>query len=161
MALEVGDGRKALLRTTNTWDVITVDTLRPNSAYSGSMYSVEFYQLVHDRLAPKGIFTQWVPTGRVLAGVSQVFPFVSVLEVPGGRGQFLLASQSDIRFDREALLARIDSLPGLQPVQARSLRAVLESSTLQVVRAGSTAIAPPGAVNTDLFPRDEYFLNEG
>jgi predicted membrane-bound spermidine synthase len=32
--------------------VITVDALRPQSGYSGNVYSVEFYELVASRLAP-------------------------------------------------------------------------------------------------------------
>ena len=159
--LEVGDGRKALLRTTEAWDVITVDTLRPNSAYSGSMYSVEFYRLVAAGLAPAGIFTQWVPTPRVLAGASAVFPHLSVLEVPGGRGRFLFASKSPLRFDREAVVGRLSSLEGFSPEQLASLKALVELGTLTVVRDGSTAPASAQEVNTDLFPRDEYFLNEG
>ncbi|HEX7094823.1 MAG TPA: fused MFS/spermidine synthase, partial [Acidimicrobiales bacterium] len=50
-----GDGRKFLLATDERFDVVTVDTLRPTSAFSGSLYSKEFYELIDDRLADGGI----------------------------------------------------------------------------------------------------------
>src|SRR5688572_11804307 len=42
LALSVGDGRKRLLTAEHPYDIITVDALRPQSGYSGNVYSVEF-----------------------------------------------------------------------------------------------------------------------
>ncbi|MGH9181347.1 MAG: fused MFS/spermidine synthase, partial [Acidimicrobiales bacterium] len=76
--LRVGDGRKYLLGTDDRYDVMTVDTLRPQSAYSGSLYSTEFYELVASRLTGDGLFSQWTPTPRALDTLRRVFPFVQV-----------------------------------------------------------------------------------
>jgi predicted membrane-bound spermidine synthase len=57
--LRAGDGRKRLLAAEQPYDIVTVDALRPQSGYSGNMYSVEFYELVASRLAPRGLFAQW------------------------------------------------------------------------------------------------------
>ena len=51
--LRVGDGRKRLLAAEQPYDVITVDALRPQSGYSGNVYSVEFYELVASRLGAR------------------------------------------------------------------------------------------------------------
>jgi predicted membrane-bound spermidine synthase len=159
--LIVGDGRKHLLAAQQPWDVITVDAMRPNGASAGNVYSEEFYELVAAHLAPGGLFAQWVPTPRVLETVKQVFPHVVVLEVPGGRGEFLLASDAPVTIDRARLSERIAARgAGLREGQRASVRAFIEGVTPRVERAGGPpAPVAETALNSDLFPRDEYFLN--
>lgn len=159
--LIVGDGRKHLLTATEPWDVITVDAMRPNGASAGNVYSLEFYQLVAAHLAPGGLFAQWVPTPRVLTTVKQVFPHVVVMEVPGGRGVFLLASATALPFDRDALTQRLTaSAQAFSETQRRSVLEFAATAQPKVERAGEAApVVTPREVNTDLFPRDEYFLN--
>ncbi len=69
-----GDGRRFLLAGGEPYDVIVVDAVRPNTAYAGNLYSIEFYEMVKSRLAPGGLFVQWVPTGRVLNSVMRGLP---------------------------------------------------------------------------------------
>jgi spermidine synthase len=159
--LIVGDGRKHLLAATEPYDVITVDAMRPNGASAGNVYSGEFYALVAAHLAPGGLFAQWVPTPRVLETVKQVFPHVVVLEVPGGRGEFLLASAAPVTVDRVTLAERLAARSGgLGEAQRRSVLAFVEGATPRVERSGGApASVADTAVNSDLFPRDEYFLN--
>lgn len=161
--LEVADGRRVLTRDETKWSVISVDALRPNSAYSGSVYSLEFYRLVRDRLAPGGIFSQWIPTERVLNGVRLEFPYVVTLDIPGGRGQFLMASQTPIVFDRAAVRARFaPAAQNFTAEQRARLESLIDSVPLVQARNGEP---PPtlasDSFNSDLFPRDEYFLNDG
>lgn len=161
--IDVADGRRVLARDETKWSVISVDALRPNSAYSGSVYSLEFYRLVRDRLAAGGIFSQWVPTLRVLNGARLEFPYVVKLEIPGGRGQFLMASQTPIIFDRPAVRARFaPAAQNFSPEQRARIEALIDSVPLEQVRNGEAAPAlAADASNSDLFPRDEYFLNDG
>ncbi len=160
--LEVGDGRKALLRDEQRYGVVTVDALRPNSAYSGSVYSLEFYELVKRRLKPGGIFSQWVPTGRVLNGVRRSFAHVVAVEIPGGRGRFLMGSDRPFVVDGAALLARFATrAEHFMPEQRARLQALFAGLVLEPVRAGEPAPELRAeSFNTDLFPRDEYFLND-
>src|SRR4030095_5500587 len=72
----VGDGRKYLLERDDRYDIITVDTLRPTSAFSGSLYSKEFYELIDSHLNDDGIVAQWIPTPRVANTAAQVFPYM-------------------------------------------------------------------------------------
>jgi len=57
----VMDGRAWLRRTTTRYDVVTLEPMPPFFSGSNSLYSREFYELVHDRLAPGGILAQWFP----------------------------------------------------------------------------------------------------
>jgi spermidine synthase len=160
-ALIVGDGRKRLLEAGAPYDVITVDAMRPNGASAGNVYSREFYELVASRLAEGGLFSQWVPSTRALASVKQVFPYVIVMAVPGGRGEFLLGSKRPITFDREALRGRLEArAKGFSEAQRQSVLQFASTVAPRVERNGEPAPSVTSAeLNTDLFPRDEYFLN--
>jgi spermidine synthase len=161
--LRAGDGRKQLLVAAQPYDIITVDALRPQSGYSGNVYSVEFYELVADRLAPRGIFAQWVPTERVLASVLEVFPHVATVVGPGP-ATFLVASNEPIPDDVAGVRARFHARPHgmLSAEQRGSLGQFFETAQLTHVRRGEARPATQEAeLNRDLRPRDEYFLNDG
>jgi predicted membrane-bound spermidine synthase len=161
--LHVGDGRKHLLVTEEPYDIITVDALRPQSGYSGNVYSVEFYELVASRLAPGGLFAQWVPTKRVLASVAQAFPHVATTVGPGP-ATFLVASNEPLPADLTDALARFRARgdAALSPEQRASLESFFEHAELTHVRRGEPrAQTPEVDLNRDLHPRDEYFLNDG
>ncbi len=162
--LHAGDGRKRLLAAEQPYDLITVDALRPQSGYSGNVYSVEFYELVAARLAPGGLFAQWVPTERVLTSVAEVFPHVATAVGPGP-ARFLVASNEPLPLDVAAALERFRAQPHgmLSSAQRTSLERFFEHPQLEQVRRGEprSAPTPESALNRDLHPRDEYFLNDG
>ena len=160
--LRVGDGRKFLLRGTDRYDVLTVDTLRPQSAYSGNLYSSEFYELIASRLTDDGLFSQWTPTPRALETMRRVFPYVQVFPVASYNSAFAVASLQPFAFDARQAADRVAALaPGsFTPSQQNSLKVFYESVRPHVVRRGEAlpAVGPSG-LNRDLFPRDEYFIN--
>ncbi len=160
----VGDGRDHLLRTDRQFDVIVVDVVRPQAAFSGSLYSVEFYELIQAHLAPGGLMAQWTPTPRVANTITGVFPYVMRFTVPTYRDSpFVVASNEPIRLDRAAVLEHLEGAQdAFSPAQYESMRQFLETTTPQCLRNGEPAAPVPDAsVNRDLFPRDEYFLNNG
>ncbi|REK09460.1 MAG: hypothetical protein DWQ37_18675 [Planctomycetota bacterium] len=57
----VDDGRNFLLGTNEQFDVIVSDLFVPWHAGSGDLYSVEHFRAVAERLAPGGLFAQWLP----------------------------------------------------------------------------------------------------
>lgn len=161
VGIHVGDGRKFLLSADKGFDVLTVDVVRPQSAFSGNLYSVEFYELLRSRLDTDGLVAQWIATPRVLNSATEVFPHVLRFIVPSYNGsQFMVASTQPIVFDREAVIQRFRDLqPALafSPAQAASILNFLmtvDPGEVSVVRR----IAEDG-LNRDLAPRDEYFLN--
>ena len=59
----IDDGRRYLERTTQQYDVITIDPPPPlQAAASSLLYSKEFYQVARRRLRAGGILQQWLPT---------------------------------------------------------------------------------------------------
>jgi spermidine synthase len=61
----IDDGRNYLLVTSQTYDVVSVDTLDPKHAGNGNLYTREFYALSQRVLRPGGIFVQWLPYHQV------------------------------------------------------------------------------------------------
>lgn len=163
--LVTADGRRWLLARPGLYDVIVVDVVRPNTAYSGNLYSVEFYELAASRLAPGGVFVQWVPTPRVLNAVRKVFPHVAVGEVPDYfASRFVVASNQRMLLQapllRERLESRVDLAASFDAEQQRRLLEFFSTSRLRrLFERGKVAALPEAHFNRDLRPRDEYFLN--
>jgi spermidine synthase len=150
------DGRKYLVDTTDRYDIIITDTLLVRSAHSGSLYSVEFFELVKSRLAPGGILAQWAPTDRTIRSVAQVFPHVMRVGGPqiSAKDSFFIASNDPIGLDVPLLEARLAATrkEGLTPARLAELE--------RFVHGAFVELAPPSPadadVNHDLFPKDEY-----
>lgn len=142
------DGRHALTGQPAPYDIIELDALRPQSTLAGHLYSIEFFRLCASRLAPRGIHCQWAPTIRTIRTFCSVYPHVVLLP----DGPILLGSAAPMTIDlREARdrLATWDVGSGL---------AHETLDMLSRARALKLEHLPPGSVNEDLFPRDEFAI---
>ncbi len=61
MHLVLDDGRHYLASTAQRYDVIVSDLFIPWHAGAGNLYSREMYRGAARRLAPGGLFCQWLP----------------------------------------------------------------------------------------------------
>jgi spermidine synthase len=151
-----GDGRIHLRRGRQNYDIIEADALRPSSAYSGNLYSEEYFALVRESLAPNGLAATWVPTGRVRNAFMRVFPHV--LSVPG----ILIGSQSPIVVDRAAIAARLEASGAGDYYGAAGIN-IERLFAEYLSKAESYGPAFPRDsledFNTDLFPKDEFDLS--
>jgi len=112
----IDDGRRFLERTTEQYDVITIDPPPPlRAAASSLLYSTEFYRETRRRLRPGGLLQQWLPTTKtedaidvaaVTRSLSDSFPFVRAF--PDEFGIHYLASDQPIpKRKTEELAARL------------------------------------------------------
>ncbi len=62
--LHIEDGRQFLQRTPERFDLITGEPPPPRTPGAVNIYTREYFQLIHDRLADGGITTYWLPVGR-------------------------------------------------------------------------------------------------
>ena len=62
--LHVEDGRQFLEATSDRFDLITGEPPPPRTPGAVNIYTREYFQLIHDRLADGGITTYWLPVGR-------------------------------------------------------------------------------------------------
>ncbi len=63
--VHIEDGRFFLQTTTDSYDLITAEPPPPKAAGVGSLYSKEYFQLIHDRLKVGGMATYWLPMTEV------------------------------------------------------------------------------------------------
>jgi len=99
----IDDGRRYLERTTEQYDVITIDPPPPiEAAGSSLLYSEEFLSTVRQRLLPGGILQLWLPGGDGVAessiarAVMESFPHVRVFGGIEGWGYHFIASNDPI-----------------------------------------------------------------
>jgi spermidine synthase len=59
--VHIEDGRFFLLTTRQRFDLVTAEPPPPLAAGVESLYSREYFALVHDRLNPGGVVTYWLP----------------------------------------------------------------------------------------------------
>lgn len=155
----VGDGRRAIFAAERKYDVIQADAILPESSHSGLLYSQEFMQLVLAALDDDGIYVQWGPTARSVATFNAVFPHVAMLQP----FPVLIGSRQPVQFDH-ARLARLFALPQTQAhfaaagIDTDAAGRLFRDTILRNPgKYGSGDAA--GMLNADLFPRDEYYIN--
>jgi spermidine synthase len=109
----VDDGRRWLRRTTETYDLITLDPPPPPEAAGSSLlYSEAFYAAAKSKLKPGGILQQWMPgaedkiTRAAARSIASAFPYVRVYHNYEGDGYHFLASMTPIPERNAAELAR-------------------------------------------------------
>jgi predicted membrane-bound spermidine synthase len=65
--VEINDGRNHLLATSRTYDAVLSDSIHPRYSGNGSLYSLEYFQRLADRLAPGGVASMWLRIGPLCA----------------------------------------------------------------------------------------------
>jgi len=164
----VDDGRRWLRRTSETYDLITLDPPPPPEAAGSSLlYSESFYAAAKAKLKPGGILQQWMPgaeekiTRAAARSIASSFPYVRVYHNYEGDGYHFLASMTPIpERSAEELARRMPaaaqrdllewtSYKGAVPFVREILSHRLEISSL--VGGGQDRI-------TDDRPFNEYFV---
>jgi spermidine synthase len=153
----IADGRKALADAPRRFDMIEADALWPEAAYSGNLYSVEFFRACARKLKPGGLMCTWAPTRRVFFSFAQAFPYMMAT------GDVLIGSNEPLVPDPAAWLARLGSGDvrrylehGASP-QAGALLHDLGMLFGELRPLDRRALAPHVRdLNLDLFPRDEF-----
>ncbi|WP_457446303.1 fused MFS/spermidine synthase [Roseateles sp. P5_E4] len=80
--LHAADARRFVRTSAHHYDVIVSDNFHPARSGSGALYTVEHFRAVRERLAPQGLFCQWLPLHQldletlrsITAAFLQAFP---------------------------------------------------------------------------------------
>ena len=158
------DGRQELLRSAQTYDLITLEPPPPSAAGVVNLYSRDFYQLAANRLQHQGIVAQWLPlptqniddSRSLVRSFLDVFPYAS-LWTSEFHEMLLVGSLQPMTLDTAKISARIqqDSVRStLQDVGIGSAAALL--ATWVTDRAGLERFAADAPAVTDDQPRIEY-----
>jgi spermidine synthase len=161
----LGDGRNYALVTDEKYDVISVDATSPKMAGNGSLYALEFYELVKGNLAEDGIVVQWFPlhllsdpeVRMTVRTFLAVFPHTSLWLTPL-RGHSILVGTSDkLEIDVDGLHADL-SRPEIQ-AELRELNVYDVMDVLSWFAMGEEtlhAYVGDGPLNTDNHPYLEF-----
>jgi len=158
------DGRRELLASPQTYDMITLEPPPPSAAGVVNLYSRDFYQLAAKRLAPGGILAQWWPlptqndedSRAMVRAFLDAFPHAT-LWTTELHEMLLVGSNDPIELDAAQITQRFG-----QPSVARALSEVgIDSpaallSTWVSDRAGLERYAGKVPAVTDDHPSIEY-----
>jgi spermidine synthase len=163
--LTVADGRNFLLASETRYDVVISEPSNPWMRGIGNLFSLEFYELVARRLAPKGIVCQWIHTYNlfpvdikmVVNTFRSAFPHTTIWSAT--RSDLLLVgSREPASLDYGALRSRYESIPALREDLERlgfhSPLALLADFVLG--EADTARYAQYGWLNTDDLPLLEF-----
>lgn len=161
-----GDGRHRLASSDRDYDIISVNVLDPYLPGSSSLYTVDFWQMAHERLRPGGVFTQLVwgaDVGLLVKALESVFPTVLYFRAYG-RTSFNVVAFRD-RITPESLVAHYERLG---PEAMAQLTRVLGDDPIRVFEQGlseawdlrprlqALAAEQVGRLHSDNFPILEF-----
>ncbi|GAB2554186.1 fused MFS/spermidine synthase [Spirosoma aerophilum] len=150
------DGRYALQHSPETYDVIEADALRPTSAFSGNIYSREYFELLRSRLRPGGYAVTWSPTVRIRNTFQTVFPYIFYVD-----DLVLIGSNQPITVEWNVIQQRAATSFSRAHYQSAGIdlwRILAKYGAHIHALPGNQPIGPE--INTDLFPKDEYSIRQ-
>jgi spermidine synthase len=164
MDLRIRDGRRELLRSQESYDLITLEPPPPSAAGVVNLYSSDFYALAASRLNPDGLIAQWLPlstqtdadTRSLVRSFLDVFPSATVW-TSELHEMLLIGSLTPIELDAGRIAARFN-----QPEVRSALREIGIASPAALLatwvtdRAGLELYAGAALPVTDDRPRIEY-----
>lgn len=149
------DARRYVRASETRYDVIVADLFHPARSGSGALYTVEHFDAVRARLAPDGLFCQWLPLHQldlaslqaIVAAYLAVYPDAVAMLATYSLDTPALGLVSGAPFDRAQLAARLSTeqrgaaLAGLQYDDAFVLPGsiVADAASLRAFSAGVIA----------------------
>ncbi len=154
VSLRLGDARGALILADRRWDAIVSQPSHPWTAGASHLYTREFFALVQSRLAPAGVFVQWIGAAFVdlerlralLAAQTEVFAHVQVYHPEGGA---IVMVASDAPLDVAATAAPAIARAPRDFAAAGVHRAEDVVAALVLDDAGARAFTESAQANTD------------
>lgn len=114
----LGDGRNYAAVTDKTYDVISIDATSPKMAGNGSLYALDFYQLLRRNLNPGGMVVQWFPlhllsdreARMTTRSFMEVFPHSSLWLTPLRQHAILVGTEEPLEIDFQRLERRMEEV---------------------------------------------------
>jgi hypothetical protein len=153
--LTIDDGRRFLERTTEKFDLITIDALRTRSAFSSNIYSNQFFELAKSKLSDNEKFLIWSDDtmGDIAKTLALSFEYIDLNGLSGLSIYFMITSNVPILRDPEIyeiLYSKLDN------VVAKDVHKHLEPALCH--REGIARATVEASVNTDLRLNLEYYI---
>jgi spermidine synthase len=160
----IGDGRRELALSQEKFDIIEADAIQPWRSRAGMLYSQEFFREVQSKLKPGGFFVEWNVGANTQKTMLSVFPHVTSIGLGKQKNLWILVgSDRPVKFERQLLLSKlnspsvIDFLEKKVGIKVEQVRQDVKSAQVQTYNQAKDGRSKK--INTDLFPRGEYYLN--
>jgi spermidine synthase len=156
----IGDAREVLQTIRRQYDVVLSEPSNPYRSGIASLFTEEYYRSALARLAPDGMFVQWVQGYEVdgqtirtiYATFSSVFPVVDTWQLRRA-DMVLIGTMKPLQYDAAQLRARISQEPYRTALamswRTTTLEGFLGHYLVRPSVAASIAAAGAGALNTD------------
>ena len=154
--ITVEDGRRYLQFTDQRFDVIVSEPSNPWLSMSARLFTREFFELVRNRLSPRGVLVQWVPLyglstsqfQTLLRTMMDVFPSLSLFRV--AKGDLVMVAGME---PMPVSTAAVDQLFEGAPLATLERAGILEPADLLALwiadEQGLEPILDEGPLNTD------------
>lgn len=153
LSLKMIDGRFHLQNDTTKYDIIEADALRPRSTYSGNLYSIEYFNLLKNRINNSGFVITWMPTSRVKNTFTQVFEHVYAIN-----NFMLVGSKQPFQVDLSTIQKNINNDFTKAHFEKANIYPISYLTPyfrkVEYFKKGNKETKPD--INTDLFPKDEF-----
>jgi len=152
--LRVGDARGAMTLSDARYDAIVSQPSHPWTSGASHLYTQEFFDLVHSKLEPGGIFVQWIGAsfvdtqlfGNLMASMTATFAYVHVYR-PVSAALVFVASDEPIDLAKTVPQALSEAPEDFRRQGIHRLEDFYASWTLDT--AGVRALSRGRANNTD------------
>ena len=107
----LGDGRQYLTRSDKKWDVISVNVMDPYMPGSSELFTLEFWEIAREKIAPGGVYCQLVfgkDVERLVLGLQQVFGTVLLFEAY--KGSYNVIAFPEPLEDPDALAPKLERM---------------------------------------------------
>ncbi len=158
--VHLGDAREYLRTSRGRYDIIFSEPSNPYRAGISSLYTVEFYRAAQARLAPGGLFVQWIQAYEIdgwalataLATLRQVFADVELWQTMSG-DLVLVSRAAHAQLDLDRLRTTLATGPIAEATArvwgTRSAEGVLSHFVARSTLGDELLGRGLGAVNTD------------
>ena len=137
--VHVADARRFVQAATNAYDVIVGDLFHPARDGAGSLYTLEHFKSIRARLAPGGLFCQWLPLHQIDAEMFGVIARTFLVVFPDTQAWLLrfnvdapvvalLGRTSPITYSTNWLESRVES-----PLLAERLQRLALGDSLRLL----------------------------
>lgn len=159
--LHVADARSWVRATQDRYDLVVADLYYPAVDGAGALYTREHFEAIRSRLAPGGVFCQWLPLHQISLETMRLIARTFLQAFPDGSAWIanlsvetplvaLVGSTGPVRYERGWFDRRLRD-PALRArLRENGLAGDLGLFGLFLADAGGLArFAGPGPVNTD------------
>lgn len=151
------DARNHLLRTDESYDVISSEPSYPTESVVGHLFTREFFEIAARRLGDGGVYCQWLPyhmltnddVTMMIKTFGSVFPHALLWKVPDGLDLILLGSRRPFDFTVDEIEMRVTRLNS----SGKPLEYELSRTSEQIAQIARVEGVP---INTDDHPILEF-----